>query len=87
MAAVHGHDNGPRMGGGQQGCYGLQELKGQTSLLDLALLGPHQVFGQGLLQGQGQLTGGGAGPAGVHLQGEYLGGGRRTDRQAQLDVL
>lgn len=67
MAAVHGHDNGPSVGGGQQGCDGLQELKGQTSLLDLSLLGPHQVLSQGLLQGQGQLTGSGAWPAGVHL--------------------
>lgn len=84
VAAVHGHDNGPGVGGGQQGCYGLQQLKGQAALLDLALLGPHQVFSQGLLQGQGQLAGGGAGPAGVHLQGEYLGGGKGTHKQAQL---
>lgn len=81
VTAVHGHDNGPGVCGGQQGCYGLQELKCQTSLLDLALLGPHQVFSQGLLQGQGQLAGGGAWPAGVHLQGEYLGGGKGADRQ------
>lgn len=84
MVAVHGHDDGPGVGGGQQGCYGLQELKGQTSMLDLALLGPHQVFSQGLLQGKRQLAGGGARPAGVHLQGEYLGGGKGTDRQASL---
>lgn len=82
VAAVHGHDNGPGVGRGKQGCYGLQELKGQTSLLDLALLGPHQVFCQGLLQGQGQLARGGAWPAGVHLQGEYLSGGKGTSRQA-----
>lgn len=83
MAAVHGHDNGPSVSRGQQGCYGLQELKGQAALLDLALLGPHQVFSQGLLQGQGQLAGGGTGPAGVHLQGEYLDGGKGTPhRQA-----
>lgn len=82
VAAVHGHDNGPGVGGGQQGGYGLQQLKGQAALLDLALLGPHQVFSQGLLQGQGQLAGGGAGPAGVHLQGEYLGGGKGTHKQA-----
>lgn len=80
VAAVHGHDNRPSVGRGQQGCYGLQQLEGQTSLLDLALLGPHQVFGQGLLQGQGQLSGGGAGPAGVDLQGKYLCGGRGTDK-------
>lgn len=79
MAAVHGHNDRPRVGRGQQGCNGLQEMKRQPSLLNLALLGPHQFFSQGLLQGQRQLAGRGARPARVHLHGEYL--WRQVDRR------
>lgn len=74
MAAVHCHDNRPRVSGGEQGCDGLEEPKRQASVLDLTLLGPHQLFSQRLLQGQGELAGGGAGPTVVYLHGEYLKG-------------
>lgn len=79
MAAVHGHDDNPRVGRGQQGCNGLQETKCQPSWLNLALLGPHQFFSQGLLQGLRQLVGTGARPERVHLPGECL--GRQVDRR------
>lgn len=72
MAAVHRHDDRPRVSRGEQGCDGLKEPKGQASVLDLALLGPHQLFGQGLLQGQGELAGRGGVPTMVGLHGEYL---------------
>lgn len=60
------------MSRGEQGCDGLEELERQASALDLTLLGPHQLFSQGLLQGQRELAGGGTVPTMVHLHGEYL---------------
>lgn len=73
MTAVHRHDNGACVGGGEQGSDGLQQAKGQTPLLNLTLLGSHQFFSHGLLQGQGQLTGRRARPARVRFRGENLG--------------
>lgn len=73
MAAVHRHDNRPCVGRGEQGSDGLQQAKGQTPLLNVALLGSHQLFSHGLLQGQGQLTGWRSGPARVYFRGENLG--------------
>lgn len=67
MAAVHGHDDRASVSRGEQCRDGLEEAEGQPGLLDLALLGPHQLLGQSLLQGQGELGGRGAVPAGVHL--------------------
>lgn len=60
------------MSRGKQGCYGLKELKGQASVLDLSLLGPHQLLSQGLLQGQGELASRGGMPTMVDLHREYL---------------
>lgn len=67
VAAVHRHDNRPCVGRGEQGSKGLQKAECQAALLNLALFGPHQFFSQGLLQGQGELAGRRAMPAGVHL--------------------
>lgn len=44
VAAVHCHDDRPRVSRGDQGSDGLQEAEGQPALLDLALLGPHQFL-------------------------------------------
>lgn len=60
------------MSRGEQGCDGLKEPERQASVLDLTLLGPHQLFSQGLLQGQRELAGRGGVPTVVYLQGEYL---------------
>lgn len=73
VTAMHCHDNRPCVGGGEQGGDGLQQAKGQTPLLNLALFGSHQFFSHGLLQGQGQLTGRRARPARVRFRGENLG--------------
>ena len=89
VAAVHRHDDGAGVRGAEQSGDGLQEAGGEAGLLDVTLLGSHQLLGQGLLQGQGQLAGRGAGPAGVCLQGEDLGGGggewRKIDQPKTTD--
>lgn len=72
MAAVHRHDDRPRVSRGEQGCDGLEQPKRQASVLVLTLLGKHQLLSQGLLQGQRELAGGGAGPTMVYFHGEYL---------------
>lgn len=72
MAAVHWQDNRPCMSRGEQGCDSLKEPKCQASVLDLTLLGPHQLLSQGLLQGQRVLAGRGGVPTMVYLHGEYL---------------
>lgn len=60
------------MSRGEQGCDGLKEPKRQASVLDLTLLGHHQLFSQGLLQGQRELAGRRGVPTMVYLHGEYL---------------
>lgn len=69
------------MSGGEQGRDGLEQPKRQALVLDLTLLGPHQLFSQGLLQGQGQLAGGGGVPTVVYLHGEYL---KMKEKQTQM---
>lgn len=72
VALVHRHDNSPRVSRGQQGGEGAQEHQRQPARLNVALLGAHQLLGEGLLQRQRELAGGGAVPARVHFQREYL---------------
>lgn len=67
VVVVHRHDNRSRMGRRQHGGEGLEDTKRQPTLLNVALLGLHQFFSERLLQGQRDLAGRGAVPAGVRL--------------------
>lgn len=75
VVAVHRHDDGAGVGGAEQRRQGLQQAGGEAGGRDddVALPGTHQLLGQRLLQGVGQLAGRRAArPAGVRLQGEDL---------------